>query len=58
MSAMVNIFLPCRVGLVVSASASHTVGRRLVRWPGQTKDHHTNGTNCISALHACVRVGV
>ena len=26
--------------------------------PGHTKDHHKNGTNCLPALHACVRVGV
>ena len=27
-----------------------------VSWPGHTKDHHKNGTNCLLALHACVRV--
>ena len=26
--------------------------------PGYTKDHHKNGTNCLPALHACVRVEV
>ena len=46
---------PCRVGLVVSVSASHMVGREFASRPGHTKDHHKNGTNC---LLACVRVGV
>ena len=23
-----------------------------------SNDHHKNGTNCLPALHACVRVGV
>ena len=35
--------------------ASRTVGREFASWPGHTKDHHKNGTNC---MHACVRVGV
>ena len=26
--------------------------------PGHFKDHHKNGTNCLPAWHACVRVGV
>ena len=49
---------PCRVGLVVSVSASHTVVGS--RPPGRTKDHHKNGTNCLCAYnkHACVRVRV
>ena len=44
----------CRVGLVVSVSTSHTVGREFasVSWPGHTKDHHKNGTNCLPAWHA------
>ena len=49
---------PCRVGLVVSMSASHAVGRGFASRPGHTKDHHKNGTNCHPAWHACVRVGV
>ena len=49
---------PCQVGLVVSVSASHTAGRGFASWPGITKDHHKNGTNCLSALQARVRVGV
>ena len=43
--------LPCRVGLVVSVSASHTVGRGFADWSGHTKDHHKNGTNCLLAWH-------
>ena len=37
----------CRVGLVVSMSASHTVGREFASQPGHTKDHHKNGTNLL-----------
>ena len=48
---------PCRVGLVVSVSVSHTVGREFASRPGHTKDHHKNDTNCLP-LQACVRVGV
>ena len=43
---------PCRVGLVVSVSASYTVGREFASRPGHTKDHHKNGTNCFPAWHA------
>ena len=43
---------PCRVGLVVSVSASHTIGHGFAYRPGHTKDHHTNGTNCLPAWHA------
>ena len=43
---------PCRVGLVVSVSASHTVGHDFASRPGHTKDHHKNGTNCLPAWHA------
>ena len=43
---------PCRVGLEVSVSASHTVGREFAPRPGHTKDHHKNGTNYLPALHA------
>ena len=50
--------VPCRVGLVVSVSVSHAVGREFASWPGHTKDHNKNGTNCLLALHACIRVGV
>ena len=41
---------PGRVGLVVSVSASHTVGREFASWPCHTKDHHKNGTNCLSGV--------
>ena len=41
--------LPCRVGLVVSVSASHRVGREFVYQPDHTKDHHENGTNSLPA---------
>ena len=40
---------PCRVGLVVSVSASHTVGRGFAPMSGHTKDHHKNGTDCLPA---------
>ena len=39
----------CRVGSVVSVSASRTVGREFASPPGHTKDHHKNGTNCLPA---------
>ena len=39
-------------------SASHTVGCGFMPWLGHTKDHHENGTNCLLAWHAYVRVGV
>ena len=45
-------------GLVVSVSASHTVGYEFASRPGHTKDYHKNVTNCLPAFHACVRVGV
>ena len=38
--------------LVVSVSASRTVGREVASRPGHTKDHHQNGTNCLPAWHA------
>ena len=44
--------VPCRVGLVVSVSASRTIGREFASLPGHTKDHHKNGTNCLPAWHA------
>ena len=46
------IKIHCRVGLVVSVSASHTVGREFASRPGHTKDHYKNGTNCLPAWHA------
>ena len=49
---------PRRVGLVFIVSASHVVVCGFASRPGHTKDHHKNGTNCLPALHACIRVGV
>ena len=49
---------PCRVGLVVRMSTSHTVGCGFASQPGHTKDHHKNGTNYHPVLHTCIRVGV
>ena len=46
----------CRVGLVVSVSASHTLGREFASRPGHTKDHYKNGTNFLPAWHA-MRMG-
>ena len=40
---------PCRVGLVVSVSASHTVGREFASRQDHTKDHLKNCTNCLPA---------
>ena len=42
----------CRFGLLVSVSASRTVGREFASGPGHTKDHHKNDTNCLPAWHA------
>ena len=36
----VYLITPCRDGLVVSVSASHTVGRVFAFPPGHTEDHH------------------
>ena len=44
-------YITCRVGLVVSASASRTVGYEFGSRPGHTKDHHQNGTNCLPVWH-------
>ena len=35
-----EVMFTSRVGLVVSVSASRTVGREFVSRPGHTKDHH------------------
>ena len=52
-------YTPCWAGLVVSVSASHTIGRGFASRPSHTKDHK-NGTNCLPAWHAMhlIRVGV
>ena len=41
---------PCRVGLLVSVSASQTVGCGFASRSDHTKDHK-NGTNCLTAWH-------
>ena len=43
---------------MVSVSASQTVGHVFASLPGQFKDHHKIGTNCLPTWHECVRVGV
>ena len=48
----------CRYGLVVSVSTSHAAGIGFVPKPVHTKDHHKNGTNCLSAWHTANRIGV
>ena len=45
-------------GWFSSKCVSQMVGRGFTSPPGHTKDHHKNGTNCLPALHAWVRVGV
>ena len=42
----------CRVVLVVSVSASRTVGREFASRSGHTKDRPKNVTNCLSTWHA------
>ena len=44
-----EITVPRRDDVVVS-------GRGFASRPGHTKDHPKNGTNCLPARHACVRV--
>ena len=39
------------MGLVLSVSASHAVGRGFAPQPGHTNGHHKNGTNCLTAWH-------
>ena len=39
---------PRLYGLVVSVSASHVVGSGFAPRSGHTKDHHKNGTNCLT----------
>ena len=40
----------------VSASDAERCG--FAPQPGHIMYHHKNGTNCLPALHACIRVGV
>ena len=50
----IHIYDQRRVGLVVFCVAtSHGFAPQ----SGHTKDHHKNGTDCLRAWHACVRVG-
>ena len=51
-------YTPRRVGLVVSVSDSHAVGREFAPRPGHIKYHHNSGTKYLPAWYACVRVGV
>ena len=37
-------------GLVVNACASHAVDRGFASRPSHIKDHHKNGTNCLTFL--------
>ena len=46
------MFRPYLVGLMVSVSASHTVGREFASRLGHTEDHHENGTDCLNIWHA------
>ena len=46
----ISLFVPRRVGLVVSVSASHAIGREFMTRPGHTKDHHKNGTSKAASL--------
>ena len=47
-----NVNRPCRVGLVVSVSASHRISREFASRLGHTKNNYKNGTNCLPAWHA------
>ena len=49
---------PTRVGLVVSVSASHTIGREFDSRPGHTKDHHKMVQTASLFGTQCIRVGV
>ena len=49
---LLNCVKPCQVGLEVSMSASHAIGHGFGPRLGHTKDHHKNGTNCLSAWHS------
>ena len=52
-------FVQRRESLAVSVhvSTSHAVGRGFAARSGHTKDYHKNGTNCIFAWHAVVKIG-
>ena len=44
----------------LSGYCVHLSCRRLwfALWPGSTKDHHKNGTNCLPTWHAGISLGV
>ena len=42
---------PCRVGRVVSVSASYTVGHGFASLPGYTKDHLNKSANALALCH-------
>ena len=42
---------PCRVGLMASVSASHTVGRGFAFRLGHTKDHYNKSANALALCH-------
>ena len=46
--------IPGRDGLVVSMSASHSVGRGFVSQPRHIKEWCKNGANCLLAFHVGV----
>ena len=54
----IDLYIPGRDCLVVSMSASHAVGRGLAPRLGHNKDYNKNGTHCIFAWHAVVRIGI
>ena len=45
-----------RVGVVVSVSAPHTLGRGFASRLGKTEDQYQNGTHYLPALLACGRI--
>ena len=53
-----NASTPNQDGLMVSVIASHAVGHGFASRLGHIENHHKNGTNCLHASHAGVRVGI
>ena len=47
-----------RDGLLVSVFGSYVLGHGYAFWPGHTKDHYRNDTNCLPAWHVGIMVGV
>ena len=52
--------IPCRVGSVVSVSASRTVDREFASsvLAGSYQRHHKNGTNCLPTVHGTHALGL